>query len=204
MKTNREEILQHALRLFMTLNYERVSLQLITRTVGLTKTGIFNYYPTKLDLFVAVADKSLFSAQHPEHKFEASDGTLADFLEKYLRGVARTMELLVALGRLDEDAMPGGTVNAGYFHLFEQVLRYYPDGKRKLQTLMHAEYDLWREAVRRGVRCGELRAETDIEEAVALFRQVFVGLSYESSFGDGLDIGALERRFRTIYHLLKR
>lgn len=53
MKTNREEILQHALRLFMTLNYERVSLQLITRTVGLTKTGIFNYYPTKLDLFVA-------------------------------------------------------------------------------------------------------------------------------------------------------
>ena len=56
MKTNREEILQSALQLFMSMNYERVSLQMITRMVGLTKTGIFNYYPTKLDLFVAVAD----------------------------------------------------------------------------------------------------------------------------------------------------
>ena len=69
MKTNREEILQSALQLFMSMNYERVSLQMITRMVGLTKTGIFNYYPTKLDLFVAVADKYLFNAQNPKHKY---------------------------------------------------------------------------------------------------------------------------------------
>ena len=42
MKTNRDEILQSALQLFMSMNYERVSLQMIARTVGLTKTGIFN------------------------------------------------------------------------------------------------------------------------------------------------------------------
>ena len=60
MKTNREEILQSALQLFMSMNYERVSLQMITRMVGLTKTGIFNYYPTKLDLFVAVSYQTRF------------------------------------------------------------------------------------------------------------------------------------------------
>jgi AcrR family transcriptional regulator len=61
MKTNRDEILESAFQLFMAMNYERVSLQMITKKVGLTKTGIFNYYPTKLDLFIAVADKCLFS-----------------------------------------------------------------------------------------------------------------------------------------------
>lgn len=66
MKTNREEILQHALRLFMSMNYESVSLQMIAHSVGLTKTGIFNYYPSKLDLFIAVADHYLFHLQDPE------------------------------------------------------------------------------------------------------------------------------------------
>ena len=33
MKTNREEILQSALQLFMSMNYERVSLQMITQSV---------------------------------------------------------------------------------------------------------------------------------------------------------------------------
>ena len=60
MKTNREEILQNALQLFMSKNYEGVSLQMIAHSVGLTKTGIFNYYPTKLDLFIDVADRYLF------------------------------------------------------------------------------------------------------------------------------------------------
>ena len=44
MKTNRDEILESAFQLFMAMNYERVSLQMITKKVGLTKTGIFNYY----------------------------------------------------------------------------------------------------------------------------------------------------------------
>ena len=55
MKTSREKILQSALQLFMSMNYERVSLEMVSRSVGLTKTGIFNYYPSKLDLFVDVA-----------------------------------------------------------------------------------------------------------------------------------------------------
>lgn len=70
MKTNRDEILESAFQLFMAMNYERVSLQMITKKVGLTKTGIFNYYPTKLDLFIAVADKFLFKVQDPKNKYE--------------------------------------------------------------------------------------------------------------------------------------
>jgi len=86
MKTNREEILQSALRLFMSMNYERVSLQMVTEAVGLTKTGIFNYYASKQELFVAVADRYLFNAQDPEKKYAACDGTLSDFIDKYIRG----------------------------------------------------------------------------------------------------------------------
>lgn len=204
MKTNREEILQHALQLFMSMNYESVSLQLIARSVGLTKTGIFNYYPTKLDLFIAVADRYLFHVQDPENKFEPSDGSLRDFIDKYVEGVERTMAEIVRLGNIQREKMPGKLANAGYFHLFQQVLFYYPDGKRKLHEWMEKEFRLWCNVIGRSVERGELRADTDIEEAAALFRQVFIGLSYQMSFSDGLDVGILRRRFLYIYGLLKR
>ena len=36
---------------------------MIAHSVGLTKTGIFNYYPTKLDLFIVVADRYISDEQ---------------------------------------------------------------------------------------------------------------------------------------------
>lgn len=204
MKTNREEILQHALQLFMSMNYESVSLQLIAHSVGLTKTGIFNYYPSKLDLFIDVADRYLFHLQDPENKFEPSDGSLRDFIDKYVEGVEHTMAEIVRLGNIRREEMPGKLANAGYFHLFQQVLFYYPDGKRKLHEWMEKEFRLWCDVISRSVERGELRADTDMEEAAALFRQVFIGLSYQMSFDKGLDVGILRRRFLYIYGLLKR
>lgn len=196
--------MQSALQLFMSMNYERVSLQMITRMVGLTKTGIFNYYPTKLDLFMAVADKYLFNAQNPKYKFEDSDGTLADFIDKYVAGVERTMAEIVRLGNVRKEDMPGQSANAGYFHLFQQVLFYYPGGKAKLHAWIDSEYDLWRAVVRRAVESGEINPETDVEAAVAQFRLMFVGMSFEMSFYEGLDVKQLAARFRYIYKMLTR
>ena len=188
----------------MSMNYEGVSLQMIAHSVGLTKTGIFNYYPTKLDLFIAVADRYLFHLQDPGNKFAPSDGSLRDFIDKYIEGVERTMDEIVRLGNIRREEMPGQLANAGYFHLFQQVLFYYPDGKRKLHEWMEKEFRLWCGVIARSVERGELRADTDIEEAAALFRQVFIGLSYQMSFDKGLDVGMLRRRFLYIYGLLKR
>lgn len=188
----------------MSMNYEGVSLQMIAHSVGLTKTGIFNYYPSKLDLFIAVADRYLFHLQDPENKFAPSDGSLRDFIDKYVEGVEHTMAEIVRLGNVQREKMPGELANAGYFHLFQQVLFYYPDGKRKLHEWMEKEYQLWCDTIRGGVKRGELRQDTDILEAAALFRQVFIGLAYQMSFSDGLDVGILRKRFLYIYGLLKR
>ena len=67
--------------------------------------------------------------------------------------------------------MPGKLANAGYFHLFQQVLFYYPDGRQRLHELMESEYELWCRAIRGGVERGELGSGTDVAQAAALFRQ---------------------------------
>ena len=69
---------------------------------------------------------------------------------------------------------------------------------------MESEYELWCRAIRGGVERGELGSGTDVTQAAALFRQVFIGLSYQMSFSDGLDVELLRQRFLYIYGLLKR
>lgn len=201
MKTNREEILQNALCLFMSVNYEKASLTALAHMIGLTKTGIFNYYPTKQDLFIAVADKYLFNIQSPRQKFSESDGTLADFIEKYVQGVQRAMEMIVELGK--PITTPTVSANAGYYHFLQQVYRYYPDAQNKLRIMMENDYSYWRAAVNKAKESGEIRKDIDVEEAIVLFRQVYMGLSFEMSYFEGLDTNSLARHLRYIYTLLK-
>ena len=151
-----------------------------------------------------MADRYLFHLQDPENKFAPSDGSLRDFIDKYVEGVERTMSEIVRLGNIQREKMPGELANAGYFHLFQQVLFYYPDGKHKLHEWMEKEFRLWCDVIGRSVEHGELRDEIDVQETAALFRQVFIGLAYQMSFSDGLDVGILRKRFLYIYGLLKR
>lgn len=46
---------------------------------------------------MAVADRYVFEIQTPENKFTDTDGTLAEFIERYIEGVRRTMAQLLAL-----------------------------------------------------------------------------------------------------------
>lgn len=79
-----------------------------------------------------------------------------------------------------------------------------PGGETKLRALVLRDYAYWRAAVRRATESGEINPDTDLEESVALFHQVYRGLSYEMRFFEGLDTDLLERRLNHIYALLKR
>ncbi|MBM6736402.1 TetR family transcriptional regulator, partial [Mediterranea massiliensis] len=52
MITNREEVLENALRVFAKMNYEKASLVTIAKACGLSKWGLIYYYSFKQDLFV--------------------------------------------------------------------------------------------------------------------------------------------------------
>ena len=43
----------------------------------------------------------------------------------------------------------------------------------------------------------------DVEDAVVMFRQVYMGLSFEMSFLGGLDTERLAKHLRAVYSLLK-
>lgn len=92
MITNRDEVLENALRVFAKMNYEKASQVEIAKACGLSKAGLIYYYPFKLDLFVAVIDKYIFRMQMPENKFRMADTmSLAEFIDQFTADVNKTM-----------------------------------------------------------------------------------------------------------------
>ena len=75
--------------------------------------------------------------------------------------------------------------------------------KKKLHNLVASDYAYWRAAIQSAVQTGELKKDVDIEEAVIMFRQVYMGLSFEMAFLGGLDTQLLSKHLHAVYSLLK-
>ena len=86
MFTNREEVLEKALRVFAKMNYEKATQMEIAKACGLSKTGLIYYFPLKQDLFVAVVDKYVFRTQQLENKFQFTAGSFSEFIDQYVDG----------------------------------------------------------------------------------------------------------------------
>lgn len=77
MNETREHIIQVAGRLFLQSNYDSVSIQDITRAVGMTKGALYHYFTSKEQLFEEVAH-NLVGTSHSD--FSALPGdSLRDF-----------------------------------------------------------------------------------------------------------------------------
>ena len=148
MITNREEVLENALRVFAKMNYEKASLVTIAKACGLSKWGLIYYYSFKQDLFVAVVDKYIFATQDPDNKFSFRGGTLLEFIDHHVESVEKTMRRIVGL--LDDGNNPQGcSYNFYYFHLLMQVRQYYPDAGAKFAALFEKDRKLWRDIIER-------------------------------------------------------
>ena len=90
--TNREEVIDKAFGVFVRMNYEKASIITLAKACGVTKTGIVYYFPHKLDLFMAVADKYVLKMHEPGNKFAAPAATMEKSIGQYVAGGDRSME----------------------------------------------------------------------------------------------------------------
>lgn len=202
MITNREEVIDKAFKVFLKMNYEKASISTLAKACGVVKTGVVYYFPHKLDLFIAVADKFVLQLQSPANKFTTSANTLAEFIDQYVAGVSNTMKGIVNLvddGNDPYDCCP----NFYYIHFLSQVRMYYPNVRQKIANIFQQEYEMWKNVIQKAKDNGEIKGDTDVSKAARLFREVFCGLSYEQSFLNGLNINNLNDSFQYLYSFLK-
>ena len=69
----------------------------------------------------------------------------------------------------------GSFISLPIFSFLFQLLQYDPNAKEKLHNLIVGDYAYWRTAIQRAINTGELRKDVDVEDAVVMFRQVYIG-----------------------------
>ena len=95
LQARREQILKGARRAFAQHGYEGATVARLEKETGLSRGAIFNYYPSKLDLFVALAteDEARMLNIWMEQGFEAALREIAeespDWLGVYLENGRR-------------------------------------------------------------------------------------------------------------------
>ena len=151
---------------------------------------------------MAVADKYVLQMHEPENKFAAPAATLAEFIGQYVAGVAASMKRIVEL--IGDNSSPHDcSPNFYYFHFLSQVRMYYPGIRQKIEKIYRQDYELWEKVIQKAKESGEIRSDTDVKKTATMFRQMFLGLSYEQAFLNGLNVDELAENFRYIYSLLK-
>src|SRR5262249_54002997 len=95
LQARREQILAGARRAFARDGYEGATVGRLEDEIGLSRGAIFNYYPNKLELFVALAteDEARILQTWMEQGFEAAFREIAeenpDWLGVYLENGRR-------------------------------------------------------------------------------------------------------------------
>ena len=127
-KSNKETLYRAAFRLFVTKQFDGVSISDIEKECGMTRGTVFYYAKTKLDLFKQVIEYYIIDTQNVDNKVKFDYGcSLKDYIDRYVGGVEKTMEELVKL--IDPDSRDNAS--RAYISTLLQVCSMFPDIKHR-------------------------------------------------------------------------
>lgn len=196
MADTKNIILKEAFKLFLSKNFEKVTVVDLENAIGMSRGAIFYYTKNKNILFKEVVDKYILSAQSLENKMDVSPGlSLLTYIYAYVDGVTKTMNYLKELT---------GNTSEAYYGLITQAIRYYPGFKDKLVEIFDKDYDVWIKIVDAAFQNGEIKENIDVKITALKFRCAYLGLAYEMSLKTGLDSNSLLSLLLSIYGDIKK
>lgn len=196
MKETEDKILFGAFKLFLTKNFEKVTISDLEKALELSRGAIFYYMKNKEELFIRVIDKYILSPHNIENKFAAfKDSSLIEFINFYIDGINRTMKSIESCGVKN--------LSRCYFNLIFQALQYYPDFGILISKVFENELELWKRVINNALISGEIKKEYDADTLAMHFRYIYSGLSFEMCLKSGLDTNILMDLYMRYYNKIK-
>ena len=165
VQARRGQILEGARRTFARDGYEGATVAKLEGEIGLSRVAIFNYFPDKWSLFLALAAEDQFEFMRTLEE-EGIDGLLRRLAEESPDWLAVYFELARRLRTNPE--------------LMRELQNRSPDAARRGDELLASLQEQ-----------GELRDDIDLETVIAFINIVANGLALAVSLGLELDVNAL-------------
>ena len=193
--TTKERIIEEAFKLFLNHNFEKVSISDLEQAVGKTRGAIFYFFKNKEELFNEVIDTYIIKTQNPSEKFNVDDNiSLEQFIYLYINGINTTMSKMLSLSVVN--------IYKGYFSLYMQASRIYPNFTEIMTSYSLVEINLWEKVINRAIQSKEIK-EVNTRHYATLFRSCFLGLAFDRCLSYGLNPEELLVLYQNIYNQIK-
>lgn len=189
--TTKERIIEEAFKLFLNHNFEKVSIIDLEKAIGKTRGAIFYFFKNKEELFNEVVDTYIIKTQNPSDKFKFdTDISLEQFIYQYINGINTTMSKMLSLSVVN--------IYKGYFTLYLQASRIYPNFAELMTKNFVEETNLWEKVIIRAVQNKEIK-EVNTRHYATIFRTCFLGLAFDRCLSYGLNTEELLAIYQDIY-----
>lgn len=193
--TTKERIIEEAFKLFLNHNYEKVSISDLEQAVGKTRGAIFYFFKNKEELFNEVIDTYIIKTQNPSEKFNFDANiSLEQFIYQYINGINTTMSKMLSLSVVN--------IYKGYFSLYMQASRIYPNFTELMTQNSVEEINLWEKVINRAIQTKEIK-DVNTRHYATLFRSCFLGLAFDRCLSYGLNTEELLVLYQNIYNHIK-
>jgi len=195
MNDSREFIINEAYKLFLSRSYEAVTINDISKAIGLTKGALYHHFLNKEDLFKAVIDKYLIITGMGDIK---KDITLAEYIKESINHADRLVQNFF----IDDHQF----VPVNYLSLLIDALRHYPGFADDNVHLFGKEIEKIKFVLDNAVRSGEIRKDIDTSVMALNFFSISLGIAsnffHKNSPSSAIDIFRLQ--IYEFYKVLKR
>ena len=185
-----DRIVKPAFKLFLTYNYEAVSIIKLEEATGLTRGAIYYKHKSKEVLFQAVIDRYVLNYLDGYNP-SLANVSLKKFINQFLSTLEHRMDELRSLGVTN--------IHRGYYNLLYQALQYYPGFNKKIKSVFDDNLRLWTEVIQHAIESGEVRPDCKAQTAAQNFRFLYTGMAFEHSLSDGLNIAKLKKAYKEYY-----
>lgn len=200
-KGKKETLYKAAFKLFITKQFDGVSLADIEVESGLTKGAVYYYASNKKELFRNVIEYYVIEKQNIEKKVNINKANnLKNFIDLYIEGICKTISSFQFI--IDDLSYTKST--KAYISLILQIAQYFPDLNNKFSIIRNNEIGIWCAFLQKAIICHEIREDIDILSTAKQFINIFYGQTFIDALSEGLNINVLRQQMYNLYNLLKK
>lgn len=197
----KEFLFKAAFKLFVTKQFDGVSISDIEKETGLTRGAVFYYAETKRDLYEMVMRHYLLKTQNVKNKISfPSECTLLEYINYYIDGVKKTMDVIVSI----IDASNRDQASRAYLATLIQVSSMFPEYKKENNKNVQRDIMRWKNVIKSAIERGEIKEDIDVPAIARQFVCLFYGSSFADSFSQGLNMKLLYKQMLLLYNFIKK
>lgn len=161
-------IKQHAFNLFSQKGYSNTSIDDIVQAAGISKGGIYNYFQSKEEIFLAIAGDRF----KKRHRFISNLSKTLSSTEKVKKYIHWALS-----GLLDDEVIKGGRFTFEFWSILSK--------NEELETELKRRYDLFYKdlasILEEGVKCKEFHQDLDIPSMCYIILSTMDGIAFYTS-----------------------